>query len=159
MRGVRIFKLYPDPQRKRYYKAFVFDSRAVMHEFWRAQVRVNTELVLGRHVAAALKRRHAGDLRWEAQATRWYGRWRGIPRDHVGQVLFHKRFLGAGVVAHEMTHAALYDVGAHGPRGSWRLAARDDERLATVAGELSRQFWCRYYRKPAFRRVAKVPRR
>jgi hypothetical protein len=154
MRGVRTFKLYPDPRRKRYYKVFVFDTRAMMHAFWRAQVRANTELVLGRRVSAALKRRHTGDLGWAAQAARWYGHWGVIPREHVGQVLFYKRFLGAGVVAHEMTHAALYDVAAHARGGGYRLTARDDERLASVAGELSRQFWCRWYRRPAFRRVA-----
>lgn len=62
----------------------------------------------------------------------------------IGVVYFHRDVFGAGVVAHEMTHAALY---ATAP-GKFPFVFRKhhDERLAMAVHRLVRGFWRWYYR-------------
>lgn len=67
-------------------------------------------------------------------------------RGQIGFVVLHRQQIGAGIVSHEMTHAALYYVG-------WeefpvRISKRLDERLAWVQGYLVQQFWQWFYRQP-----------
>jgi hypothetical protein len=82
---------------------------------------------------------------WEktaAAATGWSHR-RGASkqvRRYRGNVCFHAGFIGVGVVAHEMTHSAMYFM----RHKRWPVTIRgphDDEKLAGLVGELVRQFW------------------
>ena len=52
--------------------------------------------------------------------------------------------MGAGIVSHELTHAALAHMLDRGVR-NFRLL-RNDEKLAMIAGELNRKFWKGYYK-------------
>lgn len=63
----------------------------------------------------------------------------------VGQVLFHREFMGARVVAHEMTHMALYAIAGRTKAG-YTLTTRQDERMAACVGELCRQFYVAYWK-------------
>lgn len=72
--------------------------------------------------------------------------------DEMGQILLHQAAVGAGVVAHECTHAALAwarRVGLSiapsldGPQD----APEADERLCWVLGWLVSQFWTEYFRR------------
>jgi hypothetical protein len=78
------------------------------------------------------------------------GRWTRTPR--LGVLFFHRRSLGAGLVAHEMTHAAVVwarRVGVSGrrvwhQRGDWEGGA--NERFADAVGNLCAHFWVAFYR-------------
>lgn len=112
-----------------------------MHAYWRERSKVLHYREGGR---ANLR------CRWEAQAT-WFktltlrgGRFR---RDRCcGEILFHSGRLGAGIVSHEMVHAAsfylVWDRGLD-PHPDFGAA---HEKLCLVQGWLVTQFWRHFYR-------------
>lgn len=65
-------------------------------------------------------------------------RWHGV-------LCFFTGGFGAAVVAHEMTHAALY----HHSRGlfPFKVTKKMDEQLAWTVGDLCRQFWLLWWSK------------
>lgn len=138
------FKVYPEPAKDKFYNVLIFKTKRDMHVFKTEQRKV---------LAKNGYRLYRNNNRFEAEASWWdslelvKGRWR--KSKCVGQVIFHSKFFGAGVVAHEMCHAALYHVSAGRSKYSnkFELTKRDDERLATVCGEMCRQFWNRYFTK------------
>jgi hypothetical protein len=132
------FKLKLRRGRPEYIRVLIFPDRTSMHAFRRAQNAVSPGL------------RRIGRDRFEAQATVWIavrkvkGRLRQMK--NRGQVLFHSGYLGAGVVAHEMTHIALYSVAQRRRGCTYRLTKPMDERLATMVGYLCIGFWRNYWR-------------
>ena len=73
------------------------------------------------------------------------GKWGPSPNGRRGIVLLNRAFFGVGIVSHEWTHAAHYELSRHQKREPIR--AKDDERLAWLQGELVRRFWVSYYRR------------
>ncbi len=63
----------------------------------------------------------------------------------VGTVFFNREVFGAGVVAHEMTHAALYFVKPF--NFPFVFKHEMDEKLATKVHQLVRRFWKWYYKR------------
>jgi hypothetical protein len=66
-------------------------------------------------------------------------------KNKLGDILFYKGYLGAGVVSHEMVHAAVYchkeiRVNLNKLYNSYN----DDERFADTVGYLNAQFWRKY---------------
>lgn len=77
--------------------------------------------------------------------ARYFGSWWERRHACIGVVYFHRDTFGAGVVAHEMTHAALYSIM---PRSCpFVFTQRMDERLAMAVHRLVRGFWRWYYRE------------
>ena len=74
------------------------------------------------------------------------GRWRRLP--DMGWIVFHRGHIGAGIVSHEMTHAALYYLQFWRPQLHRRLqtSRKADEVLAWVQGWLVAQFWRKFYK-------------
>ena len=68
-----------------------------------------------------------------------------------GWIVFHRHRLGAGIVSHELTHAAFYYLQLWRPQLFRRLqtSRAADECLAWVSGYLVNQFWVTWYKKEA----------
>src|SRR3990167_2399015 len=75
-----------------------------------------------------------------------HGRWQR--QADTGWIVFHMGHMGAGIVSHEMTHAALRYLQFWRPQLHRRLqtSPRADECLAWVQGWLVAQFWRKFYR-------------
>ena len=77
--------------------------------------------------------------------------WTPQPGKRVGCIVLPLDYIGAGIVSHELTHAALYWISR---RTALRAIAyedrhRLDERLANTQGWLVTQFWRHWYRTDA----------
>lgn len=135
----RTFPVWPERARsKDFYRVRIFATRELMHEY--------LKLAAGGRV----------DPRCEASARgmKVYqlarGKWTRVNR--VGEVCFYAGRCGAGIVAHEMTHAASYWLCNHrrvkpqipsvgnSPRRGF------DERQAYAVGEMVKQFYRAFYR-------------
>lgn len=142
----RSFRVRPDPSRAEFYKVHVFRDRETMHRFWQEQVGT------GRLPKEA---RRFGSSEFEAQVNSWsvfslrLDGGLGERTPECGQILFYFAATGVGIVAHEMTHAALYYCLRRGRqfhrRGNRRFGAHD-EALARSCGELTKQFYAHYWR-------------
>lgn len=62
--------------------------------------------------------------------------------------MFSADVVGAGLVSHEMTHAALAECLCN--RNPDFRNPKADERLATIAGELTRKFWVKWWSLPSY---------
>jgi len=97
------FNLWPDRKRKPYYwKVFIFESRKAMMIFWREQCRIQ-----GRTGKEAREDFGALTQSWTILSIKITKSKRWVQDNSVGQMLFYRQHLGAGVVAHECLHAAL----------------------------------------------------
>lgn len=74
------------------------------------------------------------------------GKWQRKP--DTGWIVFHRGHVGAGIVSHEMTHAAFYYLQMCRPQLFRVLltSRKADECLAWVQGFLVAQFWVKFYR-------------
>jgi hypothetical protein len=148
------FRIYPDhaagPKRRRpwYWRVFIFETRADMLVFWRAQCKIQ-----GRTGIDAREDFAAVTTTWHI-VLEMAGK---KPDRCVGHVLLYRGRLGAGIVAHELGHVTLRwaeewlkipskDLYHH----SNRQAHRNEEKVLLVLGSLVSQFWLRFY--------ARVPR-
>ena len=150
------FNVWPDRTRKKpwFWKVFVFESRQAMLIFHREQVKL-----WGDTGENAREDFHAVTKTWEIITWRTKRPPRRGWRAHcIGHVMFHRQKLGAGVVAHEMGHAALrwaetwLKIPAkdlyHGRGGAaGRRAHRNEEQVLHVLGGLVAQFWHGFYRR------------
>lgn len=85
-------------------------------------------------------------LNFEAQVNAWGASYRnGRRTGQVGQILLWLGGFGAGILSHEMTHAALYWV-MRRRRSIRKTDKRADELLAWTQGWLVTQFWRNFYR-------------
>lgn len=91
-----------------------------------------------------------------AAMCRYYGSWWERRHNTVGTLYFHRNCFGAGVVAHECTHAALYFIKPHNEPFTFTRAM--DERLAMQVHTLVRRFWRWWYsRNPGQEPRQRVP--
>jgi len=131
---VRWFRIYPNSDRRRFYKVFVFKEKGDMVAFWEAQVRTG---MMGRQDEIG---------GFEAQATcfiRKNSHGKVLPT--CGQLLFYAGSVGSGIVAHEMSHAAFYYLERFRPKFRPRSCRDDEESLAWATGYLVNQFWNKFY--------------
>ena len=72
-------------------------------------------------------------------------KWRRTP--DLGWIVLYRGHLGAGIVSHELTHAALYYLQFWRPQLFHRLqtSRKADETLAWVQGFLTAKFWEKFY--------------
>jgi len=121
------------PRNAPYYRVLIFDSREAMIAFYDKQRRLSPGIG-----------RASGRNGFLAQCNGWEAEYRGRKKTNcVGQVLFYKGQMGAGIVSHEMTHAAHYWLGQRW--NDYRSHYRD-EKLAWVQGWLVSQFWRNFFR-------------
>ena len=66
-------------------------------------------------------------------------RYKPDPKGRRGLVVLCLSHCGVGVVSHEWTHAAFYEMTSHRKRKA--LPVADDEAFAMLQGELVRRFW------------------
>jgi hypothetical protein len=68
------------------------------------------------------------------------GRW-------LGEIIFCKQWIGGGIVAHEMTHAALHALRPTSERCPAHIITSGDveEKLANGVESLVKQFWKKWY--------------
>lgn len=121
--------------RGRYYTVRIFRSKAAMIQYQR-------DIYAGDGI-----RREDG---FEAMCMSWRryrlhaGRWHLVKE--CGAILFHQGFLGAGVVAHELAHAAFRLAGSRpGRRVDFRSIQRE-EAYCRRLGKLVSKFWRAYWR-------------
>lgn len=131
------FRIYASRSRKWYFDVFIFRDRRTMRRFW-SETNARTGL--------------RGSPRFEAVCRSWYTlKVRGRRSGSLGQVLFHARRVGAGIVSHEMTHAACAWLGRQ--RGKHlggdvdHVDRRLEERFCHVQGYLVNQFWNEFYQR------------
>jgi hypothetical protein len=146
--SVHKFRIYPEKDRFRYYTVFVFPSKRAMYTYFREQ-RGILDRVDGTD-------RCNGECNFQALATGWtvcnYGpdKTETINERDIGQILCHQGRIGAGLISHEMTHAALFWAAREklNPKrvvcGEGNRA--EHERFCTVQGNLVRQFWLRWWK-------------
>ena len=97
---------------------------------------------------------HPGQYAKSEASVHAYGRWRLVHgltwqrQPDMGWIVFHVGHVGAGIVSHEMTHAALYYLQFWRPQLHRRLqtSRQADEVLAWVQGWLVAQFWRKFYK-------------
>jgi len=131
---VLVHRRRPRKRSRHFYRMWIFPSPEAMYAFWTEQVRLGL-------------RRSTGKLNFKAQAT-WWGAG-ALPRhpNCVGQVIMVIDQVGAGLVSHEMTHAALYYLQGtmRRPAVDWRNK-RLEEELAYLQGALTAGFWREWWK-------------
>lgn len=128
------FNVYPLMGDKRHYRVLVFDSEKQMHGYQEVSCRQKT----ARIPSSRMTRNYRGIACYRDVMAF------GKRLDCRGEVHVHRRSLGAGVVAHEMTHAANYFL--EKDRRMKPGSKRWDEAHATSVGQMTRQFWASYFR-------------
>ncbi len=126
-----------------YYRILIFPSKDAMYAYERMLYSTTTRRgfkkrgpvrVRGTFNFTAITHRYDG-------YRRRAGKWRRSL--NLGQILFHDGGYGAGIVAHEMSHAALYSFNGWRRRSPNRL----DEALAWRIGFMVSEFWREYYKR------------
>jgi len=124
-----------------WYRVLIFPRVSQMHEFYHRQWTSGE--------VCDCRRMHKGKMDCQFLGQVSYIRPRP-PDGSLGQIIFCAKAIGAGVVSHEMTHAAVFYLRNH--RGMNISNSKNDERLAYLQGDLTRDFWNQWYaakRKPA----------
>ncbi len=142
---VTTFRVYPERNRKLYYQVFIFPDKRTMYKFH------DIQHDLGRIEYAHGQRKPSKDF-W-AICQSWnsshFGKRGGTyPGPSIGQVLFAEPHIKAGIVSHEMTHAALFYAAkkrilpVHLYSGG-----RQHEAVCRAQGNMVRQFWNGWYNR------------
>lgn len=136
------FRLYPEGRRL-YFEVRIYATKRGMQRAIRQSDRwlgITSEWAQAEAVCRSFK--HQRFVR---------GRWRTGPP--CGVLFLHRGRLGAGIVAHEIAHAAVQyarRVRLSGRR-VWRSVGGDEaqpnERFARITGDLNAQFWQHYYQQ------------
>jgi hypothetical protein len=150
LRGARCwhrFRIYPNDDRQHYYTVFVFDERYQMHVFHQKQIDVIQAQEPS--VSALAETNLFGDF--EAITSAWRVEAVDVSRQpasdlNLGQILFYKKRLGAGIVSHEMTHAAFFWMERRGMLAALATDADVQEQCCLVQGNLTQQFWVKWLR-------------
>jgi len=136
------FKVRPDGRKGRdYYQVVIHRDRKAMHAAHREEKRRD-----GEPQAAFRKPKYEALASYNDYRLRRHGRALKLRAPLRGYVRFHVGALGSGIVAHEMTHAALYWLWYDKRIKPSPARTSTDERLATTVGEMVRQFWSGFYR-------------
>jgi hypothetical protein len=136
------FRLHPAPGDRRFYRVLIFPTAAAMYAYWDGrQERRRIDY------RAGYEPRRAHDF---AAITSGWESFRiaggvEVPTNDVGEILFHERRMGAGIVAHEMCHAAHFWLERQGLRVLDLDDADLEEQVCLVVGHLCRKFWAKYF--------------
>lgn len=139
------FRVYPERNRKLYYQVFIFPNRRQMYLFRDEQHRSG---------AIGYRKGHGkGSNRFLAICQSWitenFGPRGGMTLGRsIGEILFAVPYIGAGVVSHEMTHAAIRWGANKGIDGRKVMSefGRDEERICLAQGHMVRQFWNHWWK-------------
>lgn len=146
------FRVYCTARKRRpsdpYFEVMIFRDVAIMREFAFQQ---SCLMYSGKVIGGVRRREDFGaNSRRRSYWRHAYGcaRWWGEGADgdqrkkQIGVILLARGFLTSRIIAHELAHAAMFFIlGSHRPA---KFKRADDERLATAAGELQRQFDLHY---------------
>ena len=144
-----MFQLRPSLRRKEYYQVFIFDGRFPYRVFMRAQ---NKRWGLSPSVGLS----SAGICRSFVAVYKKTpaGRWKRTPL--IGQIALRLDRVGAGYIAHELTHAAIgwvrrIKMAPQAIFGGSRRSkeTRANERFCAVIHDLNVQFWNKFYARQA----------
>jgi hypothetical protein len=133
-------RLYCTKRKDRYYDVLVFKSKRDMHAYWVERKQTIAYRKGGGPGAANFE----AQVTWSKRTTLKNSRWRRHPC--CGEVLFHTKRIGAGIVSHEMTHAAAFHLAwdrGLDPHPDNKVA---HEKLCIVQGNLVAQFYRLYWR-------------
>ena len=142
---IAFFRVKPNPTKPHFYEVRIFDTKAAMVAHWHK--RHESGYFTDKSTGSGVVRKFEAIASSSEKLEQWSdGRWRKTP--WLGEVLFYKSFMGAGIVSHEMSHAGLYWLTRNKDTSKgFNLSRRDDEKLAEAVGELSRQFWVKWFKK------------
>ncbi len=134
------FRMYAVRRKGPYFTVHIFRDRAAM----RSWAKINASRFGGpvstyRVAEAAV---HSWNIH-RLSSAKW------SRSEDTGWIVFHRKRIGAGIVSHEMTHAALYYLMLWRPQ-LFRVIQRSrraDEALAWVQGWLVTQFWREFFRR------------
>lgn len=133
------FRCYPESISSQYYTVYIFDKKSRMYDYYE-----KFNLI----IPSNNKRegRQHDELNFLAITNSWRSYKGNQELRDIGQVLFYSSKLGAGIVAHEMSHAALYWFNkiVTDPQNIFDNA-NYDERFAWALGNLVNQFWDKYW--------------
>lgn len=125
------------PGTKYWYLVHVYPDRKAMHAAYRTK---------GGSLARRRELRFYARCDTQACDVRRFNR---PCKDHgwfAGEMFFASPYAGAGLVAHEMTHAAVAHLDCCGVRNF--RTAKNDERLAALTGKLVSAFWRKWWKLP-----------
>lgn len=136
---IATFRIYPEPRASRlYYQVLVFTNVQAIRRYLRRSAYPDRRL--GRHGVALCSN-------YEIRRLSSRGRFKPLPV--CGEILFPRRRLRAGVIAHECAHAALGWARRIGlnvvqepkarPRRGGTCVSDAEERFCYALGELNRQ--------------------
>ena len=136
------FKVWCDKKKTRFYWVHIFKNKETM-QAWNLKDGYNGS------------KRYAAVARSYSRQKLVKGRWK-VKKDEQGCVSFDVHTLGAGIVSHEFTHAALYWF--HAKYKDYRKLdnSKHDELLAWVQGNLVRQFWYQFYKLKKSKRIKRL---
>lgn len=63
--------------------------------------------------------------------------------DEIGTMVFIKKNLGVGIVAHEIAHAVTFSI--KGKRDQLKVFAKGNEGFAQIIGNMNAEFWHKWY--------------
>ena len=140
MKRIKHFRVYADRKRKRFYRVFLFPNKEAMYAF----ERVAREGTRSTPLAKIYEKRLG--FRFEALTTAFTS---PSPKGQIGYLLFYRDWLGSGIVAHELTHAALH---------VWQMRRRkfsalryalhsQQEEFCMLVENMTIDFWRGFYRK------------
>ena len=140
------FRLQPDPHKPHYYTVYLFRGLPLLRAYLRGMNRTQGRQATWSSAAEGLCRSET-ILRYR------HGHWRQTPK--LGIILLTESPLGAGYIAHELTHAAIGWARRVGlkPAAIWQsrrgsFEGRANERFCRAVEHLNRQFWNRWYGRP-----------
>jgi len=118
------FNIYPEKDRRYFYKVVVFPDHAAMHAYFRSARGQGDKFV-------------AVTLSWPLDVCRKLSRNSKNKRRCMGEILFDLTCVGAEIVTHEMTHAATHY--AELKKINPFKNAAQNERFADIQGNLVHQ--------------------
>lgn len=140
------FNIKPDPKKSDFYRVIVFDKQKDMVDHY-----VKTSYGIPKHgvEAATIQFKSVH----EVSKT---GKKKLIPM--LGDIVFYKKKLGTGVVAHEMDHAATFyfnskKIKFHVHDKSQKGWHNKNEQHAWIVGYLVNQFWKKYKKQPYLKEI------
>ena len=135
IRPLALFRIRPKPDRPEYYQVRIFKTQEQMFRWSERR---------GFDVGGREANTGAYVCSFQLYHIDADGGEKTLPQ--IGIICLHLDELGAGVVSHEMTHAALYWF--RYSLGDYSQLEQGDylETVCQVQGDLTGQFWDRYFR-------------
>lgn len=129
------------PEKGHHYRVIICRNRDQMYAVWKRQIDqgvIPGDLRLG-------KLNFLGQVTWWSRFKWMKTRAQWTKHPNCGQILLCADHIGAGLISHEMTHAATFFLAwTVGVRSLMRHAT--NERLCLVQGRLVQQFWDKWWK-------------